>query len=109
MVPQLLASWLSDLARWAADRPEVEELYVYGSRVTGSAQPGSDLDVAVRLREWEGEAPFILWMFRGENWAAELQALLPIPVHLQAALDDDIVVWPEVQRRGRLVYQRSQD
>ncbi len=47
MLPKELAPLLQRLAAVLAERPEVCEAYLFGSRARGEEQPHSDLDVAV--------------------------------------------------------------
>jgi predicted nucleotidyltransferase len=46
-MPAHADSLVTALAAALAPRPEVLEAYLFGSRATGSAQPHSDVDVAV--------------------------------------------------------------
>jgi predicted nucleotidyltransferase len=41
---------LSALRDWAAERPEIRGLVVFGSQVKGTARPSSDIDIAVIFR-----------------------------------------------------------
>ncbi len=63
---------LAKLAALLEPRGEILEAYLFGSKVTGSAQPHSDVDVAVYL----GEAPPATSAF---GYAADLAtALMPV-------------------------------
>ena len=42
------------LAAWAATKPTIVALYVFGSRARGLAEPWSDLDLAVDLDPRDG-------------------------------------------------------
>jgi len=46
------------LRRYFAEQPDVVAAYLFGSRATGRARPGSDVDTAVLLLEEDGLARF---------------------------------------------------
>jgi predicted nucleotidyltransferase len=101
---QLPKAWLNTLRHWAARHPQIESVYVYGSRAKGCAHVDSDLDVAYRIKEGGPESPLTVAMYNGDGWLAELEAVLPVDVHLQFADEDDIIVWPAVLDHGICVY-----
>lgn len=93
------------LRRALQARSEVEEAYLFGSQASGSAQPHSDIDIAVRVEAGALRGPEY-------GYAAELTA------HLMAALgsnDVDVVVlnrappvlYHRVLRDGRRILSRD--
>ena len=106
--------WAESLATWAKGHSEIEAVYLYGSRVSGiSRRTGkefrteSDLDVGLRLSD-RVEPPLTVWICEAQSWNEEIVALrLPVTVHLELASDDDDTVWPECQRYGVCIFERS--
>lgn len=96
-------NWIEALRAWADGKPQVREVYLFGSRVKGTSRVDSDLDIAVRI-ESANETPLTTWIFEGKEWAEELDALLPVPVQLEMLDEDDTVVLPAVQEHGRRIY-----
>ncbi len=85
---------LADLRETFARFPEVQEVWLYGSRARGDFGPGSDIDLAI-------VAP---GMSR-ERFAALYGALLDLP----CAFPMDILRWEELEDadlRARILAQR---
>ncbi len=79
-------TWLRALAAWAADRPEVGEVWLFGSRAKGTARPDSDVDLGLVLESGEPghDWPFGNWMALGGAWRDEVRGMLGRPVSLEA-------------------------
>lgn len=104
-------SWLQVIRDWAATVPEVQRVWVFGSRATGrrrskgDAPPVPDLDIAYTLTGGEPGELLAQAMFEGEGWRAGLQAAIPVSVDLQMACPhSDLRVWPAVVAHGVLIY-----
>lgn len=97
-------TWIEAIRAWAAGEPLIEAAYVFGSRVKGTHADGSDLDVAVIVAGADDGERLGNAIFEKTRWAAELQPRLPVKLHLQCAMDDDVVVMPAVRDHGQLVY-----
>ena len=66
------------LRRWAASKPTIKALYVFGSYARGEAQPGSDLDLAFDFTGVdEADAELIC---NAKAWKTELTRLTGITV-----------------------------
>lgn len=105
MTPEAIdETWINVLRIWAASEPLIEAAYVFGSRVKGTHRTDSDLDVAVIVAGADDSERLGHDIFQVPRWTARLQPLLPITLHLQCAMDDDVVVMPAVRDHGRLVY-----
>src|SRR5690242_12295737 len=72
------------LAQWARGRHRISAVYVFGSRLRGSARPDSDLDVAVQLNS-SVDALVDDFILAAGQWREELSRLVPYPVDLQLA------------------------
>jgi hypothetical protein len=104
---------LSSVQAWAERTPEVAQVWVYGSRVTGVRRPKAapspvpDLDIAYTLQGDEPGALLALAMEEGDNWRSALQGSIPVDLDLQLAHSDDRYVWPAVISHGLLIFDRT--
>jgi predicted nucleotidyltransferase len=99
-VKLLPTEWHHVVGEWAKGEPCITGIWFYGSRVKGTAAPDSDLDIAFTTCASGNESAYTVAFFNQDRWRTELQALLPVRVHLQHAEPDDVVVWPAVQDHG---------
>jgi predicted nucleotidyltransferase len=66
------------LERWAASKPTIKALYIFGSYARGEARPGSDLDLAFEFTAVdEADAELIC---NSKAWKTELTCLTGITV-----------------------------
>lgn len=102
---------LEALKSWAASKPKISRLYVFGSRVTGINKHGgpvrqeSDLDVAVILSD-DVHNRTLFWMFDAKPWRRELAVLVPHKVHLELLEPDTPELADHVTRSGVLIFNR---
>lgn len=66
------------LASWAADRPTIKAVYVFGSYARGEATSGSDLDLAFEFMDSDDGLSELITNARA--WKAELSRLTGIIV-----------------------------
>lgn len=105
--------WLDTIRAWAESVPEVEQVWIFGSRARGVRSPKEnpppvpDLDVAYTLTGDEPGALLALSVGDGEEWRERLQAAIPVRLDLQMAAADDARVWPAVEDHGVLIYSRT--
>jgi uncharacterized protein len=76
------------LSSWAADKPLVNRLWIFGSRARGDHHPGSDLDIAIELdlaaaSGLDESGGLATWMFDTDGWQQELQQLTGLAVDMQ--------------------------
>lgn len=89
---------LAAIGAWAAGRPEVAEVWLFGSRAKGTARPGSDVDLGLVLVPGEPghDWPEGNYQALGDRWQAELAAIVDRHVSLVAfgrpgePQDDDV-------------------
>jgi predicted nucleotidyltransferase len=105
MRPSIKDEWVQMIIDWAASKPEIAELYLYGSRVKGTNRDDSDLDVAI-LIEGEDGLKLATWIIEGRLWAEELDALLDVEIHLEAMNEGDNNVLPAVRDHGLKLYSK---
>jgi predicted nucleotidyltransferase len=78
MTKQITDDLRVKLQDWAATKPMIKALYVFGSYANGAAQPGSDLDLAFEFTGVdEADAELIC---NAKAWKAELTRLTGITV-----------------------------
>ena len=100
------------LKAWAAAKPKIWRLYVFGSRVAGINKNGmpvrndSDLDIAVVLSPGIHDQT-LYWMFDAKSWRAELATFLPYPLQLELMQSDDADLQRYVENTGVLLLDRS--
>lgn len=106
MTEAINPGWKMTIAEWAASKPPISEVFLFGSRVKGVHRPDSDLNVAIRI-EAGAESPLTTWIYEGRGWCEELDALLNVSVHLQMMDESDTVVLPAVREHGTRIFPRS--
>lgn len=73
------------LVQWAVPKRQIKRLWLFGSRVGGTAKLDSDIDIALELfhePDWEMSV-VDLWEKYGDVWREELAQLLPWNVDLE--------------------------
>ena len=107
-----ISSLIEVVAAWAADKPLVDRVYLFGSRVRGDTRPDSAIAIAVELdlEELAGRddtGGVDTWTSESPDWIDELQVLIPIKVDLQCYLGDETPVIKEALRRSHvLAYEK---
>ncbi len=101
-----LEDWCSKLAEWATAKPQIDEVWIFGSRARGDHRPDSDLDVALIMTPGLLGTRYGNWAFLSDDWKEELSGLLPVTVDLDVG-DPDIstkIVGPAVKKEGVRVF-----
>lgn len=108
MTDGLTAQQRQLIGQWAAKKPLISKIYLYGSRARGSHRPDSDVDLAIVIAtEDEGEA-WGHFAFEKVGWTEELEGLLHCRVHLETPdFEADTKVAPGVDADGQLLYDGS--
>jgi len=81
----LEGTWLGEILAWARSRPEVAEVWLFGSRAKGTARPDSDVDLGIVLvpgsagHDW----PLGNWMSPSNRSRDELQGCIGRHVSLE--------------------------
>ncbi|MCJ2037377.1 nucleotidyltransferase domain-containing protein [Methylobacterium sp. E-041] len=84
-------TWLTGLAAWAAGKSEIAELWLYGSRASGTARADSDVDIGLVLADVAPEYPGAIvhdwplgnYTALGDRWGKELMAIVGRHVSLE--------------------------
>lgn len=96
---------ISIVASWAQQERIVERVYFFGSRVRGSYQPNSDLDIAVKLTYPDVDTALAYWSFEVDAWMSRLSTILPWKPDLQLlAPDGTPAISAGVKESSILVY-----
>jgi hypothetical protein len=103
---------INTLQLWAASKPEIARLRVFGSRVLGWSKlgccvvPSSDLDIAIELN-MPADEQFGFWFHRWKDWRAELIPIVPFPVDLQLLEPRMSHIRRYVRHSGVVIYDRK--
>lgn len=98
------------LYRWAASKPLVARVWVFGSRARGTALPDSDLDIAIELdmqarNGMDETGGCVTWAFETNEWESELAAALHFKIDLQQYRGSDTpTIQSAIASAGQLVY-----
>src|SRR5207253_8872198 len=104
-----LESWSLTLVSWASNKPQIAEVWLFGSRARGDNRDDSDLDVAVVMAGNSKGTRYGNWVALASRWERELEPLFPVAIDLDIG-DQDIskeIVSVALRREGRSIYSRS--
>ena len=100
-----LAQLVPQIKEWAQRQPQLRSLWVYGSRLKGTAHPNSDLDVCVLIDRLETEVEQAQFQEQRKVWEAELSAICRLKTQVEPyATDQQKAIIAEC---SHLVYQRA--
>jgi predicted nucleotidyltransferase len=105
MVPD---AWAAAIRNWAQFHTEIEEVWLYGSYARGDATSKSDLDLAV-VPNGDSDARLLTYICEAGEWEKELQAALPVRVHLELGDREqcDSIVGPALEREGVRIFSST--
>lgn len=71
------------VAKWASSQPLIRKAYLFGSRVRGTHQHDSDLDVAVEIFTLPGDSSeFTTWIGEAQRLKASIAGIAPVSIDL---------------------------
>ena len=73
---------------WAKRTPEVQAVFLYGSRAKGTAKPDSDVVLALSITGLEATWRLAKFISHRRAWRAELETALALAVQLERARRD---------------------
>jgi predicted nucleotidyltransferase len=75
---QLPETWREAIEQWAARTASVREVWLFGSRAKGTAEPDSDVDIAIRLMPPTKGTDWAHGNYQrfGDDWQNELKAIV---------------------------------
>lgn len=105
--------WLASIAAWASAIDDIKEVWLFGSRATGlrrSKEGGGepDLDLAIVTFGASSGDRLGAWLSESDDWAEQVQALVPVKVDLQHCdfrCDGKVPGW--VRANGVRFYSRT--
>lgn len=99
------------VATWAAQKPLIKRIYLFGSRVRGTYHVTSDIDVAIELDQSECRDEcqgMATWICETKGWKLELEAVVPHQVQLvRYAGQDTPVIEDALKESSLLVYEKQ--
>ncbi len=81
--------------------PDIESVWIYGSRAKGNYRPGSDIDLTLK-----GEALDLHDLLAIENQIDDLLLPWSVDLSLYAHIDNDSLR-EHIERAGQVFYQRT--
>ena len=95
-----LLSILADLAAPATD----VEIFLFGSRVRGDHQAGSDVDISIKWASLSNDRTADWWTAQNSDALVGINAKLPGPLHLPIQSDTDREA---LLKQGEIVHSRG--
>ena len=96
------------LKTWAANNPVVERIWIFGSRVRGTHEVDSDLDVAVQHGISPGDSSlFTTSLCAPSEWQQHLQPSARLKLDLQSYIPNETpTVEAGLRKSSKLIYER---
>jgi hypothetical protein len=106
---------IQELIAIAKTVPMIKRMWLFGSRVKGTATDGSDLDLAVEIEWIPGlmlgacEDPFSLWCAVLPHFEKRMKDISPWPLDLQNLVDEKATpnVFAYIRENSQLVYEKA--
>ncbi|MEW5421056.1 nucleotidyltransferase domain-containing protein [Amorphus sp. 3PC139-8] len=101
---------LIDIRSWAARKPEIRSVHLYGSRARGDNREDSDIDLAIRLFQRPNDSNMLTtWIWCKHLWAEKPDLTLSHPIHMELYEEGENLqyVGPGVERDGILLFHRQ--
>lgn len=95
------------VAKWACTQPLIRKAYLFGSRVRGTNNPDSDLDIAVEVFTQSGDSDaFTTWIGEKERLKASIAGVVPVIVDLDwyGGADETPCIHAGLQAGSRVAY-----
>lgn len=97
--------WIVGLQSWAASETLVRKVYLFGSRIRGNHNAGSDLDIAISCAGVDAAERDSNFICNADRWRKALSAVIPVKIDLYPAEPErGPVVWSAVMDHGRKIY-----
>ncbi len=108
---QVRGDWIKALITWANETPQVERVWIFGSRIKGQAGAESDLDVAVQVCASEypdmdlGASETRTSIEKKNTWECQIARLIDVPVQVSIKnLSPSLAA--DIDDEGMLIYSR---
>lgn len=95
---QFPENWRAAIQQWAARTQSIREIWLIGSRAKGTAEPDSDVDIAIVLMPPTKGTDWALGRYSrfGDDWQNELGAIIGRHVSLELLPPSDRDIGPRV-------------
>lgn len=108
MVDDVLERDIEAIRSWAAEKPFMIRVWIFGSRARGDHRPDSDLDIAIEHEALPGDNNAIVTGFDQKLWQDELQERTTLPVHVHSYIPGVYTrIGAALERSSRLIYLRA--
>lgn len=106
---------IQELITVAKTVPMIKRMWIFGSRLTGTATDGSDLDLAVEIEWISGmslgvcEDSFSLWCAVLPHFEKRMQNISPWPLDLQNLVDENETknLFLYISESSKLIYEKA--
>lgn len=71
------------IVAWAKFHPEIQKVYLYGSRARGDHCPDSDIDLAIVMAAPSADAAYSLWSNFNDDFQESPDLNLSVEAHLE--------------------------
>jgi predicted nucleotidyltransferase len=96
------------LRQWSKEKGQIKRLWIYGSRITKTHKPDSDLDIAFEIFPLLNETEKKHFQEKIlPLWKQEIQEFTSWEIHLEPWAGDGTNVAHFVLESGQLIYQSS--
>ena len=85
---QLTDEQLATIISWAKKTPDVQAVFLSGKRARGTAEPDSDVELALSITGQDPLRRLATFLSRRRAWRGELEAALGLAVQLERARGD---------------------
>jgi len=82
---QLTDEQLATIISWAKKTPDVKAVFLSGSRARGTAEPDSNLELAISITGQDPLRRLATFLSRRRAWRGELETALGLVVQLERA------------------------
>jgi predicted nucleotidyltransferase len=103
---QVTTPQIDAIRNWAASIPEVSAVYLFGSRVKGTARPDSDLDVAIEFALDPTETHLVV-LDNQERWRHMLEAATGLDIDFEPMVGDSPCLRRYIADHGVKIFDAS--
>lgn len=101
------------LVEWATLIPEIEAVYLFGSRIKGTHDKDSDIDIAIEFDQQaisgvDDSHGLATWFLNKEKWHSDLQSKILGKVHIEwYHAEKTRTVFAGLNEASKVVYRKT--